>query len=248
MNESREDTELHAIASRYALRDRQRETRRYSWLQPDVHLSMLENDRVMLQLFSKAGFTDLSRLALLEVGCGNGGNLVRFLRWGFDPVKLVGNDLISSRLEDARKILPASVRLVGGDACLLDCGQFDVVYQSTVFSSILDDAFQERLAAHMWEMTRPGGGILWYDFCFNNPANPDVRGVPIRRIRALFPGGSPVTHRVTLAPPISRLATRFSTRLYPLLNALPLLRTHALCWIAKPPSSFSSTVKEAVYE
>jgi hypothetical protein len=82
-------------------------------------------------------------------------------------------------------------------------------------------------------MTKPGGGVLWYDFCYNNPKNRDVRGVPMRRVRELFPESSPIMRRVTLAPPISRVVTRLSSGLYPMLNALPLLRTHALCWIPK---------------
>ena len=48
-----------------------------------------------------------------------------------------------------------------------------------VFPSILDDSFQQKLADRMWALTKPGGGILWYDFIYNNPRNPDVRGVPL---------------------------------------------------------------------
>jgi hypothetical protein len=103
-----------------------------------------------------------------------------------------------------------------------------------VFSTILDEAFRVKLANHMWNMTKPGGGVLWYDLCFNNPKNPNIRGIPMRRIRELFPESAPVMRRVTLAPPISRAVTRYSTRLHSMLNALPLLRTHALCWIPKP--------------
>jgi hypothetical protein len=39
---------------------------------------------------------------------------------------------------------------------------------------------------------------------------------------------------VTLAPPLARAACRLHPALYPLLNALPLLRTHRLAWIGKP--------------
>jgi len=40
--------------------------------------------------------------------------------------------------------------------------------------------------------------------------------------------------RVTLAPPIARMAVRLHPGLYAVLNALPLLRTHLLAWIRKP--------------
>lgn len=233
MSAKHDNAELDAIASRYALRDTEEKKACYSWLNPDVHLSAHESDRAMLNLFARAGIRDLSRLSLLEIGCGGGGNLLRLLRWGFDPANLYGNELLPARFGEARRRLPAAVTLLEGDASELDCGAFDIVFQSTVFSSILDDRFQEKLANRMWDMTRPGGAVLWYDFSYDNPRNPDVRGVPPRRIRQLFPHSAPVMRRVTLAPPVSRPLTRISARLYPVLNALPLLRTHILCWIPK---------------
>ena len=123
-----------------------------------------------------------------------------------------------------------------GDASSLDLGteRFDVVFQSTVFSSILDDEFQSRLARRMWALIQPGGQALWYDFTYDNPRNPDVRGVPVARIRALFPEGALSVHRLTLAPPIARPLTRIHPSLYTLVNLLPLLRTHVLCSIRKP--------------
>ena len=226
--------ELDAIAARYAARGAAGADRRYCWNRPDVYMSAMESDRAMLGLFADAGLDDFPRLRVLEVGCGSGGNLLRFLRWGFDPANLVGNELLPQRLAAARRRLPQDVALIGGDACELACEGFDIVYQSTVFSSILDDAFQARLAAHMWKMAKPGGGILWYDFCYDNPRNPDVRGVPVRRIRALFPWARAMIRRVTLAPPLARAVAGVSARLYPVFNSLPLLRTHALCWIPKP--------------
>jgi hypothetical protein len=108
-----------------------------------------------------------------------------------------------------------------------------VVLQSLVFSSILDDAFQAALARRMWQLVRPGGGVLWYDFVYDNPANPDVRGVPVRRVRELFPEAAIVIRRVTLAPPISRRVCRIHPAAYGVFNALPFLRTHVLCWLSK---------------
>ena len=85
----------------------------------------------------------------------------------------------------------------------------------------------------MWSWLKPGGGVLWYDFTYNNPNNPDVRGMPVRRVHELFPHGRFIVRRVTLAPPISRRVCRIHPALYAVLNALPILRTHVLCWIEK---------------
>ena len=110
----------------------------------------------------------------------------------------------------------------------------DIVLVATVFSSLLDDAYQQRLAETMWRWLKPGGAVLCYDFTVNNPRNRDVRAVPLARLRALFPQGRMRHRRVTLAPPLARGVTRLHPALYRWFSALPWLRTHVLVWIDKP--------------
>ncbi|MGZ7259737.1 hypothetical protein ACXWO8_09385, partial [Streptococcus pyogenes] len=74
----------------------------------------------------------------------------------------------------------------------------------------------------MWRWLKPGGAVVWYDFTVDNPRNPDVRGVPLSRVRALFPQGRLTARRVTLAPPLARALPAA----YALLNIIPWLRTH----------------------
>ena len=225
-------TETDAVAARYA---RRLASDRYSLLRPEVWQTVHERQRAMLRLFARPGFGELAALKLLEVGCGAGGNLLELLRMGFAPQHLAGVELLPERLAQARKVLPESVRLWLGDASRLDVApaSLDIVFQSTVFSSLLDEAFQQQLAQAMWRWVAPGGGVLWYDFTVDNPRNPDVRGVPLARVRQLFPQGQVTARRITLAPPIARTACRLHPGLYPLLNALPLLRTHQLVWLRK---------------
>jgi SAM-dependent methyltransferase len=221
-----------AVAERYA---RRALTDRYSLLQPDVWLTVQERQRAMLRLFARLGWHSLADRRLLEVGCGSGGNLLEMLRLGFAPEHLSGVELLPDRLEAARRSLPPAVTLLGGDASQqpLPEGQADVVLLSTVFSSLLDDAFQQQLADAVWRAVKPGGGVLWYDFTVDNPRNPDVRGVSVARIRQLFPQGQVRAQRLTLAPPLGRAAARFHPALWTLLNALPVLRTHVLAWVQK---------------
>jgi SAM-dependent methyltransferase len=227
------DLETDAVRARYA---RRAATDRYSPLRPDVWQTLQERQRAMLQLFVHLGWADLSALRLLEVGCGGGANLLELLRLGFAPEKLSGAELLAERCEQARRLLPVSVALHEGDALAmpLEAESQHIVFVSTVFSSLLDDAFQQRLADAMWRWVQPGGGVLWYDFTVDNPANADVRGVPLARVRELFPHGEVWHRRITLAPPIARRVTRLHPSLYTLFNAVPLLRTHVLAWIAKP--------------
>lgn len=228
--------ETDAVRQRYARRHVQVEPDRYSLLQPANWQPAQERQRTMLRLFADHGVTEPSQLRLLEVGAGGGGNLLELLRVGFSPERLRGVELLSERASSARRVLPPALEFSVGDASVLEVepGSLDLVYQSVVFSSLLDSGFQQRLAQRMWSWLRPGGAVLWYDFTFDNPNNPDVRGVPLKRIRELFPQGRIDARRVTLAPPIARRVCRIHPSLYTVFNALPLLRTHLLCWIEKP--------------
>jgi hypothetical protein len=230
------DTEADRVRERYARRTPQ--DPRYSLVNPAALMAWQERQRALLRCFVAAGLNDLTALRLLEVGSGEGANLLELLRMGFSPENLSGIELLPERHEAARERLPAGVRLTLGDATAVPLAPAsqDIVFQATVFSSLLDDTFQQRLADAMWAALKPGGGVLWYDFTVNNPRNRDVRGVPLARVRQLFPGGTMQARRVTLAPPIARAVTRIHPSLYTVFNTLPLLRTHVLAWIAKPRS------------
>ncbi|WP_298832762.1 class I SAM-dependent methyltransferase [uncultured Piscinibacter sp.] len=229
-----ERPETDALAERYARRSAA--DPRYSLLRADVLLGVQERQRAMRRLFARHGVDDPAALRLVEVGCGSGGNLLELLRLGFRPEHLAGVELLPERLAQARALLPGALALHGGDACALALPEASqhIVFVSTVFSSLLDDAFQQRLAATMWRWLRPGGAVLWYDFTVDNPANRDVRGVPLARVRQLFPQGRVDALRVTLAPPVARRVVRLHPALYTVFNTVPALRSHLLAWIAKP--------------
>ena len=230
----RSDTpETQAVAARYA---RRAVSDRYSPLRADVWQTLHERQRALLRLLAAHGIGELSTLNLTEVGCGSGGNLLELLRLGFAPDRLCGIELLPERHAQARQSLPEATRVLLGDATVADIAPSSqhIVLQSTVFSSLLDDDFQAHLAAAMWRWLRPGGAVLWYDFTVNNPRNADVRGVPMRRVRELFPAASVTARRVTLAPPLARAVCAVHPALYPVFNALPLLRTHVLAWLEKP--------------
>jgi SAM-dependent methyltransferase len=229
------NSESRAVKERFARRDRSLDARRYTPLAPWVYLAEQERERAFIRTFTKFGHHPVSDRALMEVGCGTGRNLLQLIRLGFAPEKIQGIELIPDRAREARRLLPAAVRIHEGDAATLPLpsSSFDIVMQSLVFSSLLDNRYQELLANRMWDWVCPGGGVLWYDFVFDNPANPDVRGVPSRRIDELFPEGRIRKWRVTLAPPVGRAVTQIAPALYGLLNMIPWLRTHLLCWIEK---------------
>lgn len=225
-------SELEQIAQRYARRQARGDGGdRYSLLRPEVWQMWQERQRALLKLLAKRAGEPADWRAT-EVGCGAGGNLLDLLRLGLVPTHLTGIELLPERLTAARAALPESVHLLAGDASVaaVPPASQDLVLQSTVFSSILDDALQQRVADAMWAWLKPGGAVVWYDFTVNNPRNPDVRGVPLARVRQLFPNGGFTARRVTLAPPLARALPGA----YALFNLIPWLRTHRLVLIEKP--------------
>ncbi len=229
-------SEPELVKQRYQRREERDADHYYNRLLPSVYLSVQERQRAIIRLFNNNTISPVSEKKVLEIGCGAGSNLLELVTLGFSPKNLVGNELLEERVARARERLPQAIQVLAGDASTLNLEpqSFDIVYQSTVFTSILDDAFQQKLADQMWTLLRPGGGILWYDFTFNNPNNPDVRGVSLSRVASLFPEGKLQSKRVTLAPPLSRRVTKIHPSLYNICNTLPFLRTHLLCWIEKP--------------
>lgn len=206
---------------------------RYHPLNPAQHQALQERERAVVHWLRRQGRTDTAALHATELGCGTGGNLLMLLGLGFQPQHLHGLELLPERAEAARQRLPSALAITAGDAtqAAIARNSQDLVLAFTVFSSVLDDALQQRLALAMWQWLKPGGAALVYDFTVNNPRNPDVRGVPLRRLGALFPAGVLHSQRLTLAPPLAR---RLPAGLLPWVAALPGLQTHALSSITKP--------------
>jgi len=230
----RRTDESERIKSRYATRDAHAGA-------PDAFAILEREDRfAAIGELLGAHFSgrSLATLTALDVGCGGGTSLQHFLTLGFETIHLVGIELMPGRAAAARDLLPENVRIIEGDAVTapLPFDRFDAILQSMVFTSILDDDVQRGLAKRMWDLVKPGGLIVWYDFVYDNPLNKDVRGMPVSRIRTLFPDGELTTKTITLAPPIGRPAARLSPALYRALSAIPLLRSHVLASIAKPTS------------
>jgi SAM-dependent methyltransferase len=234
------DDEVAAVVQRYARRDDTHDAR-YSLLRPEVRHEQADRLAALLDLLARRAargdsWPPLAGLRLAEVGCGDGANLLQAVQLGFDPAHLTGLELLPERVQAARLRLPAAVSLIEGDATqapLPPAGQH-LVLAYTVFSSLLDAGFRQRLADAMWSWLQPGGAVAAYDFTWNNPRNPDVHGMPLAEWHRLFRQGRFTTRRLTLAPPLARRAAAVHPVLARMLNLLPPLRTHLLVWIEKP--------------
>ena len=191
-------------------------------------------EREILEAFKRSGIHSLETRRILDIGCGGGGELRNFIRYGASPENLFGIDLLPDRIGIAKKISP-NIDFRCGDASEILCEDesFDMVLQFTVFTSILDKGMKRSIAAEMLRVLKPDGIVLWYDYHMNNPKNPDVKGVKKQEIYELFPHCLIDLKRITLAPPITRLLARHSWFACYLLERLKVFNTHYLGVIRK---------------
>jgi ubiquinone/menaquinone biosynthesis C-methylase UbiE len=224
--------ELSRIRAAYSRRPDQF---RYTLLDPANLLACHEREKRVLAAFTRHGCAPIEKARILEVGCGTGFWLREFVRWGAGPENIVGVDLLPERIAKAEVLCPVGITLRSQSATKLEysADTFDLVFQSTVFTSIFDNDMKIQIAREMLRVLRPSGLIMWYDFTVNNPWNPDVRGIPRREIVRLFPGCRFEFHRLTLAPPIGRRIARVSSLLYRAFSAVGIFDTHCLAVIHK---------------
>jgi ubiquinone/menaquinone biosynthesis C-methylase UbiE len=208
----------------------------YSYFNEGALLQYQSLERNLLAMLKRHTYSNLAEKKILDVGCGNGQLLQRFINYGAYPENLYGIDLLPQRIEQAQ-ILHPTINWYIGSAHQLPYPDetFDLVTSFVMFSSILDQQMRQRIADEMWRVQKPGGLILFYDFTYSNPYNPAVRGVTHRHLRQYFqrPGAAFDFKRITLAPPIAR---RMATRTYWLASTLEyagIFNTHSLCIIRK---------------
>jgi ubiquinone/menaquinone biosynthesis C-methylase UbiE len=222
-------TEADRIKAEYERRERQIPRQFYAFDRAPNLFFLHGRERELRDLLDRQHLLPLTDCSLLEIGCGTGEWFATFQRLGLRRDRLAGIDLDGPRVEEARVVAPEA-DLRAGDASALPWpdASFDLVFQSTVFSSILDEGMQRAVAAEMKRVLKPGGALLWYDFSFDNPGNRAVRGIRASKLRELFPGFEVESRKVTLAPPLARRLVPLSWTVSSLLESLRLLNTHVL--------------------
>lgn len=211
---------------------------RYYSGRPENRDDLLMNREVLFQTFAfeKANTRaiqslglDRARAKVLDVGCGSGASLMSFMRWGFPSGSLTGIDLDTARVAHARAELPgADIR--AGDASRMEFGDgsFDLVFESTMFLQMTNDALARSIAREMIRVTRDNGFIVIADWRYGRPRNPDFSAVSRSRIARLFDVDTATavirTERGALIPPVGRFLSRVLPSLYfPVQSLMPFL-------------------------
>jgi SAM-dependent methyltransferase len=195
---------------------------------------------------------DPAKAKVLDVGCGVGADLYQLLRLRYSPANIVGIDILTERIADARVLYP-SVRFLQGDASRMDFpdAAFDLVFESTMFVSLTDEPLSVAIAREMIRVCKPGGYLLLVDWWMPKPGDPTYKALTRRRLRQLFSIGANTRlmgiYRGALVPPVGRLLSRFLPSVYFVTAKLfPFLVGQVAYLLQKPvgPSQESLPIPE----
>ena len=205
---------------------------KYSWKKADAHYMTYRKATSWSCAFKSVGIDDLTKLEILDIGCGTGSWLRMLLEWDADKNRLHGIDLLEDKIKSAKVLSPCDIdfKVNSNWQIPYQDNTMDLCAASTVFSSILEDTYATRLAHEIKRVTKKSGWIMIFDFAISDPKNPNTTGISTKKIQALFSGFSLLhTYRLILAPPILRRLPRSLLWIGLLLETIfPFLCTHRL--------------------
>lgn len=172
---------------------------------------------------------------VLDLGCGEGRFAVVAREAGLPIASWIGVDLDPQAIASASESAPfASFVEASADRLPLEAASVDVIVASTLFSSLPSPELEAAIAKEISRVLVPGGWLVWYDLRYDNPANRAVHGLSRRRLLHLFPGWPGEIRSMTVLPPIARRLGPTTPVTYPLLELVPLLRSHLIGRLRRP--------------
>ena len=205
-------------------------SRYYERYQPTIERASAERRFHTLRSIDQVGPRE--GISILDVGCGVGADLGFFADQGFARHHLAGIDLLDDRVAVARASLAEADLRVGNGAALPYVDQsFDVVLQSVVLSSIIDDRVRSMVVGEMARVVRSGGLLISYDMRTVDAENRHLVPIDESEARRLFGAHGQVDIQ-TLTLNIG-IARRVGSTVAWALARIPLLRTHLLAVVTR---------------
>lgn len=227
-------SEVQKIKKEYERRAREIPKNRYSDFARGNAFIQQRREAVVFEALNARQLIPFESKKILDVGCGLGAWLALFKKWGAKESLMAGAELDEDKIREFHERMPAST------ACCCEASDlpwkdesFDIVIQATLFTSITDGMFKQRVAEEMMRVLKKGGIILWYDFRYDNPWNSHVKGIRSGEIRSLFKGCDVSAKSVTVLPFLARNFSSLCPTLVLALEKIPFLRSHYIAVIKK---------------
>jgi len=106
--------ELERIKKAYEKRKIEQKDKIYSYFNKGNLFIVHQREKALLKVLNRFNILDLSDKKILDVGCGTGGTLRRFIDYGAKPENLYGIDLLEDRIEVAKQLHP-KINFICGD-------------------------------------------------------------------------------------------------------------------------------------
>ncbi len=175
--------------------------------------------------FAIAGGELASARRILDVGCGTGWWLAQLSRDPRVVAELEGVEMLPERVSAASRRLPdAQISVADARDLPFADSSFDVVTLFTVLSSI--GSGRERALSEARRVLAPDGALMIWEPRMPNPLNRNAALINRDMLRQGLRGAAVEARTTTVLPSVARRLGRFTGRLYPLLTAMPFLRTH----------------------
>lgn len=162
---------------------------------------------------------------VLDVGSGEGGNIYQYLRLGYLPENITGIEIQKELVGNAQSLYP-SINFMHADASKIDIEDcsFDIVAESTMFATLVDDEVSSKIASEMLRVCKPGGYILLADWRTPKPGDLSYKALTRSRLSALFKLGNETfllgVYRGSLVPPVGRFLSAYFPSLYFMVASL----------------------------
>jgi SAM-dependent methyltransferase len=174
---------------------------------------------------------------VLDVGSGTGGGLIPFMYVGAHLELLTATEIRPEAVAEGRRRFPGlDYRCIDACAMPIESDSYDIVYSSTMFVTIPDDAIAAPIASEMIRVVKPEGYLVLRDWFVPKPGDPRYSALTRRRLRKLFPGIELLfVEKGALVPPVGRFLSAHLPALYfPVRACLPFLTGLGVYVLRKP--------------
>lgn len=224
--------ELDRLKSVY--KDRESINNRYNPVLPENYYIVSSREKIFIKSLLNNFGTDFSDLKVLDLGFGSGNDIFTLIKAGFKSKNISGVEVIEERFNRLKQLLPdTNLKLNSGFNIPFEDNSFDLIIQSTVFSSVLNPDSRKQLADEMIRVLKPNGKIFFYDLKYPNPWNKNVLKIDKKELNFLFNYHHKKSVSVTLNPVIVRKLAKYSIILCEILEQTPVFCSHYYTVITK---------------